>query len=295
MDGPDPRDTPLVRPEPSNDASAPELSSPPAVAPTPAPPRSIPDPASIPIELRERAQWLCWRYHWSGDNWTKVPVNARTGRCASTTDASTWAPFEKALSRAHREKGLAGVGFVFAKDDPFTGIDLDDCIDDAGVIGPEAMAIINGAGSYAEISPSGHGVKIFVLGTKTREVSSGGPFSGMSKVEVYDRGRYFTVTGNRVPGAPERTHPAQPIIDELCERIRTLKNSEKKWKPLSDAQATGWVAVNTRVGGHPRAAGRCAPPRLPVPGENPLRDLRSGRSWPNLRSRDRLGARVRPR
>src|SRR5947207_433810 len=74
-------------------------------------------PDSIPGELRDRPQWVAWR--WQRDKrgmWTKVPIDAKTGNHASTTNPATWAEFAQAL--AYYEAGKAdGIGYVFAEDD----------------------------------------------------------------------------------------------------------------------------------------------------------------------------------
>src|SRR5687767_410712 len=56
-----------------------------------------PDLDGIPVELRERAQWVIWRQEERDGRWTKVPYQARhPARKASSTEASTWATFEEA-------------------------------------------------------------------------------------------------------------------------------------------------------------------------------------------------------
>ena len=58
-----------------------------------------------------------------------------------------------------REGGaFAGVQFVFTEHDPYTGIDLDDCLDADGVVAPGARAILDMLNSYREISPNGSGI-----------------------------------------------------------------------------------------------------------------------------------------
>ena len=48
-----------------------------------------------------------------------------------------------------------GVGFVFTADDPFAGVDLDDCVGDAQRLHPAAAEIVERLASYTELSPSG--------------------------------------------------------------------------------------------------------------------------------------------
>lgn len=90
----------------------------------------------IPEELREIDQWTTWRYEPSREKgqtkWGKVPRNAHTGHRASTTDPRTWTTFALAWAAYRKSLGAdnpySGVGFVFTRDDPFVGIDLDDAV-----------------------------------------------------------------------------------------------------------------------------------------------------------------------
>lgn len=54
------------------------------------------------------------------------PINPHTGKFASTTDAGTWADLETAHTFA-ADSASASIGFVFTDDDPFVGVNLDDC------------------------------------------------------------------------------------------------------------------------------------------------------------------------
>ena len=78
----------------------------------------------IPAELRERDQWVVWRSETRDGKATKVPYRCDGSGRASTTDPATWGSYEAAVAAA---EALAadGVGYVFAPDDPYVGIDLD--------------------------------------------------------------------------------------------------------------------------------------------------------------------------
>src|SRR5205085_606383 len=109
---------------------------------------------AIPLELRERPQWVLYRAQTRNGKTTKVPYQtARANRRASSTDPATWGTFASALEARGRGAG-DGIGFVFAADDPYAGIDLDACIRD-GVIDPAARELVARLDTYTERSPSG--------------------------------------------------------------------------------------------------------------------------------------------
>lgn len=152
----------------------------------------------IPLELRRRRQWVCWRLKYiepEGDRpgrWTKPPIDPHIGGEASSTNSATWGTLAEALARMERD-GLPGIGYVVSEDDPYTGIDLDKCRDPlTGQIAPWAETIIRDLDSYAELSPTETGVHVFVRASKPGDRCRRG------KIELYDRGRYFTMTGQRL-------------------------------------------------------------------------------------------------
>jgi putative DNA primase/helicase len=138
-------------------------------------------------ELRVRPQWIVWKA--VGDRPDKVPYSARTGRRASSTDLLTWGTFQEALE-AYENGGYAGLGFVFSSADPYTGIDLDDCVGGDGEIALWALEIARYFDSYTELSATGTGLHIIVRGNV--------PNRRKGEVEVYSSKRFFTVTGHVV-------------------------------------------------------------------------------------------------
>jgi putative DNA primase/helicase len=148
-------------------------------------------PENIPEELTERDQWVCWHYEERDGKMTKVPYTPDTARRASSTDPTTWRTIAEALA-SRREGGYDGIGFVFSDDDPFCGIDLDDCRGPkSGKITPWGQEILDHfPNGYVEASPSGSGIHIITRGS----VRSGGMRKG--SVEMYSRGRFFAVTGH---------------------------------------------------------------------------------------------------
>jgi putative DNA primase/helicase len=141
----------------------------------------------LPEELRQRHQWVVWKLEERDGKPTKVPYIAGGGGKASSTDSLTWRSFEKAV-RALETGRYDGLGFVFSSGDPFAGVDLDDCRDpETGALEEWAARIVEAFGSYAEVSQSGTGVHIIVMGKA--------PNKKRGKVEAYSSERYFTMTG----------------------------------------------------------------------------------------------------
>lgn len=181
------------------------------------PERPALDAARIPSSLREIHQWVCWRYELRDAKWTKVPIDAATGLRASSTDRATWCSFERAQRAFEADESLDGLGFVFAEDDEFAGVDLDGCIDEQGRIAPSAQAVIEALGSYTEVSPSGRGVKVFLRGTKPQGAGcKSKAIEGYKETEVYDRARFFTVTGVRLEDTQAEVIDRQEELDALC-------------------------------------------------------------------------------
>jgi len=169
----------------------------------------------VPDSLVELDQWVVWSYEErDGGKRTKVPFRIN-GSKASSTDSKTWCPWDKALQAWHEHpERWSGTGFVFSTGDPFFGIDLDQCLDASGQLKPWAQPIIERfADSYAEISPSGRGIKIWARG---RLPGSGVAFPrGDGRVEIYDRARYFTVTGRHWAGEMLGVEEHQAALDWL--------------------------------------------------------------------------------
>lgn len=165
------------------------------------------------LELMEAEQWVCWKYKGK----SKMPISAKTGTAASTADSSTWSSYLQAVSYRKEHDDLDGVGFAFTEDDPYCGVDLDDCIDGDGTVAKWADEIVQDFGSYAEISPSNRGIKIFIRGTK--QVSDGCKVHiETGRVEVYDQNRFFTFTGTHY-GSPTQVEDRQHELDSMMLRL----------------------------------------------------------------------------
>jgi putative DNA primase/helicase len=104
------------------------------------------------------------------------------------------------------------VGFVFCADDPYCGIDLDDCIAADGSIARWAKVRVDHLASYTERSQSGKGLHLIARAA----LAAGGNRRG--QVEMYDTGRFFIMTGDALPGRAQ-IHDRQPEIDTMHRSI----------------------------------------------------------------------------
>jgi primase-polymerase (primpol)-like protein len=144
----------------------------------------------LPPVLRKGARFVLWRYESNvRERPTKVPYQVN-GCKASTTNPAHWSTFGVASNTFNNGGGYDGIGFVLNNDE-FVGIDLDHCVDDDGNVEPWAQAVADSIDSYTEISPSGHGLRIFA------RVEPGAVPLGRrhGHVEVYGTARYLTLTG----------------------------------------------------------------------------------------------------
>lgn len=148
---------------------------------------------TIPAALREIPRWVMWtniqRTKPNGKKvWAKMPQTV-DGAPASSTNASTWSTFDDVADTLIMG-GFDGIGLVLGEG--LHGIDLDDCRDPVtGELSELAAEVLDRVGGYAEVSPSGTGLKIFAHtnldGSRTKKEVG---------VELYCDGRYFTVTGH---------------------------------------------------------------------------------------------------
>lgn len=171
-----------------------------------------------PASLRDHAQWVAWKSVERDGKFTKVPVNPHSGELAKANDRSTWGTFEQSLHACRTRSGLCGIGFVFSGDDPYCGVDLDDCIDpNTGAIKSWAAEFIEQLASYSEVSPSGTGVKVFVKANKPGQRCRKRYADG--EVEIYDNDRFFTVTGQRVEATPSEVELRQEQLDAVYQTV----------------------------------------------------------------------------
>lgn len=186
-----------------------------------------PDLDAIPVAVRRLPQWVLWQFIWKEETsqWAKIPISAHDFKFAKSDSPETWASFER-VSEQYRNQpeSFDGIGFVFSADDPYCGIDFDNCVNTDGTIDPLVTAQIEKFDSYTEYSASGTGVHIIVTGAY-----GGGNKRGDK--EVYDRTRYFAFTGKPI-GEPKKINWRQTQIEKLREELSPTR-IESRPRPVS--------------------------------------------------------------
>jgi hypothetical protein len=190
---------------------------------------------NIPQELRDREQWVLWRYESRKGRRTKVPKQA-DGTNAASDNPATWTTFDRAIE-AYRRSGFDGIGYMFSKDDPYFGVDLDHIAERRAW----ALGIVGRFATYAEPSVSGEGIHIIGRG----KMPAGGRNNQKEGIEAYDRGRFFTFTGQTINEGNLPISEAQAALDWLLAehfkpkgpRVAVTVDRTAASEPLGDADA----------------------------------------------------------
>ena len=187
----------------------------PAVKPPPsALPPDIPDTEALQF-LASKPRWVNWMWV-KKDKWTKPPYQPN-GELARSTDPSTWSTYSKVLAAAKSGR-FDGIGYVLFRGAPgvdpeewpadtLVGVDFDHVIDEQHNIDETVMRYVMDLNTYVEVSPSGTGLRCFLHG----DLPPGGRKKG--PIELYENGRYLTITGQHLKGEPTTIGPRQEEVE----------------------------------------------------------------------------------
>lgn len=154
---------------------------------------------SFPQELKDKRRWVCWRLEpdKDGEKPRKMPINPVTGKGAMSNNPKTWTDYQAAFE-AYEKYGYTGIGYMFTREDGYVGVDVDHCYNaETGEFSEAAKVIIAKQPTYVEFSPSGDGIHLYFKGKKP----SGSSKNSETGVEMYEAGRYFTVTEKQLSGS----------------------------------------------------------------------------------------------
>ncbi|MHC0478864.1 phage/plasmid primase, P4 family [Staphylococcus capitis] len=167
---------------------------------------------NIPDELKQLNNWCVWKFENRNGKRTKIPFNAKTGEFAKSNDKSTWSSYETAVNA----EGVDGIGFFF--EPPYLGIDIDDIDDDLHRFkqGDKLDNIVSEFNeafkSYTEVSPSGNGLHIIVKGKIP------GNRRRKGNIEMYDSGRFFTMTGKTIGKYKDVTEVSKQVFKTIYDK-----------------------------------------------------------------------------
>jgi len=159
--------------------------------------------SNIPEELCDLSQWYLWRYKIEEGKKKKPPCDFggtlirewETGKyCKTLVDRiEEWKKNKQIASSK-----IEGVGILFTEDDPYFGIDVDDCFEEDGSLKGGFQWILD-FNTYTEISPSGDGLRI--IGRVKDKSKYPIAFTGMEPtLGIYTSKKFFTITGNVYEG-----------------------------------------------------------------------------------------------
>lgn len=191
---------------------------------------------NMPQGLRAQKQWVAWKAvsdpKVPEKKPRKVPISPGTGQAASSTDPTTWGAFEEAVARCANDR-LAGVGFVFHNGDE-VGVDFDGVMDAGEWTNPAISTLVGklkigkGMATYAEISPSGKGFKVFCKGVASDEIKGKHkidlPGGAKAEIEIYTTSRFFTLTGHAI--GSKDVEWCQPLLDAIENTLSTKAKTD---------------------------------------------------------------------
>lgn len=164
---------------------------------------------NIPDNLKKEKRWCLYKIIQRDGKNTKLPLMP-SAKPAKSNDKATWHSYEDCIAALNRNIG-DGLGFFLG--DGYIGIDIDKVSDDimAYSLDYDASSMtadfLRGISTYAELSPSKTGLHFIGKGKVPGERKR------HKNLEIYDEGRFFTVTGNVIKDK-DRSH-IKPIEQEL--------------------------------------------------------------------------------
>lgn len=186
---------------------------------------------SVPEALKQEKRWCLYKIIERDGRKTKVPLQP-DGRFAKSTDISTWNTYNACLKALDKNIG-EGLGFMLG--DGYLGIDIDKVTDDmkeyfAGNRADSMTAdFLRNISTYAEISPSGTGLHFIGKGKVPGERKR------YNNLEIYDKDRFFTVTGNAIKDKDRRRitdieSELKPLYDRYMPKPKVTNTENRKQK-----------------------------------------------------------------
>jgi putative DNA primase/helicase len=217
-------------------------------------------PENVPEVLKQADRWCVWRREPTKEGkLTKKPLQAAKPAIGlSKTTPSQWRPFNTALKAYESHSNVDGLGFVTGGG--FVALDFDECADDVTrELKPDVAEVVRKLNSYAEYSPSGRGVRVFVRG----ELPGENVTSKAAGYELYAEGAYVTVTGAQLVGTPLVVADGGELLAELYAKAKQAQADDKE-RRQAEKKAKKAASPEMAAIGSDRKAVQ-SPSRLPIP------------------------------
>ncbi len=184
-------------------------------------------------------RWLMWSLKKNeAGKWTKPPMSINNRR-GSSTNPETWTSYEDAKT-AYQFGNFAGVGYALGASadqsdgDQLIFIDMDGARDPVtGVFEDWADELLQESLTYAEISPTKTGAHILAYGKLPKGFKS----VRTDHIEIYNDGRYMTMTGAHISSSAADIYEDQDTIDraiELAKEFGAKKAAPVELTPVDD-------------------------------------------------------------
>ena len=186
---------------------------------------------NIPDELKREKRWCLYKIIQRDGKNTKLPLMPN-GKPAKSNDKTTWNSYEDCIAALNRNIG-DGLGFMLG--DGYIGIDIDKASDEVFEYMQNKNAnsmtanFLREISTYAEISPSKTGLHFIGKGKVPGERKR------YKNLEIYDKDRFFTVTGNVIKDRNRNKvinidSELKPLYEKYMPKINVI-NSENKRNP----------------------------------------------------------------
>lgn len=184
--------------------------------------------------------WVGWNLIRVKGEPRKVPQRPDGSGNASVSNPATWGTLAAARRFADIQR-LPGVGIVSAAVPDVVFLDLDRCIDPANgePINDDALKLLEACQhTYAEITPSGAGVRIIGIAPDiAATISRKGVTPGRLALEIYHAAsRYLTVSGRRYEPHPDVLANIGDVVMDLLPLLGTSGDTEAGTEARRDAE-----------------------------------------------------------
>ncbi len=195
----------------------------------------------FPLEIKQRNGCGVWRaIPEKGGKIKKVPWRPDGSGRLEWSDTGNLMCYQDAVATYYsgREHGIKfdGIGFILPSDSDLIVIDLDDAFDADGNLKEAANKILEYFSSYAEISPSGKGLHIWIRARITGPNVPRTFIEGQS-IEMFTHDHFATITGDVITGY-EVFKECQEKADKFYQLLKEARKATSEQEPGPSREAS---------------------------------------------------------